>query len=26
EDLQNYTTLTRSTVTQHLGIPFTAAP
>ncbi|CAF4403328.1 unnamed protein product, partial [Adineta steineri] len=26
EDLQNYTSLTRSTVTQHLGIPFTAAP
>ncbi|UJR34117.1 hypothetical protein I4U23_021524 [Adineta vaga] len=26
EDLQNFTTLTRSTVTQHLGIPFTAAP
>lgn len=25
EDLQNYTTLTRSTVTQRLGIPFTAA-
>ncbi|CAF4606475.1 unnamed protein product, partial [Rotaria socialis] len=26
EDLQNYTSLARSTVTQHLGIPFTAAP